>query len=132
MRQLFFIFFFLFSLKLFSHHPGHKVEAEAPYPLISLEITKDSIDGYNLFINLKNFTIDPSQDGIENQTNTGHLYLFVNDIKIGRVYSQWFHVPKRFFNLNENYIKVTLNSNLHSTFTIDGVPIISELKVIND
>jgi hypothetical protein len=131
-KYIFFIFFFLSSSNIFSHHPGHKVEATAPYPSINLEITKDSIDGYNLFIDLKNFKIEPSQVGLITKTNTGYLHLFVNDIKIGRIYSNWFHIPIRFFNLKENYIKVTLNTNLHGAFTIDGEPILAELKIIND
>ena len=129
MKYLFFIFFFLLSLNSFSHHPGHKVEAIAPYPSINLEIVKDSISGYNLFINIENFIIDPSNIGKDNQNNTGYLNLFVNDIKIGRVYSNWFHIPERFFNLKENYIKVTLNANLHDTYTIKGEPISAELKI---
>ena len=129
MKYIFFIFFFLSSLNIFSHHPGHKVEATAPYPSINLEITKDSIDGYNLFIDLKNFKIEPSQVGLVNKTNTGHLHLFVNDIKIGRIYSNWFHIPGRYFNLEENIIRVTLNSNLHESFAINGNQIESEIKV---
>ena len=126
----FFIFIFLiFSLKTFAHHPGHKIEASKPYPIISLEILEDDRDGYNVFVKLENFTLTPEDVGKKNHLNSGHMHLFVNDIKISRIYSKWFHIPGRYFNLEENIIKVTLNSNLHESFSINGNPIISEIKV---
>ena len=115
--SLFLIFFYH---NLFAHHPGHKIEAEAPYPTINLKLIKDSMDGYNLFIELNNFTLAPEQVGKNNKSNTGHLHLYVNDIKIARVYSRWIHIPERYFNLKENLIRVTLNANMHGGFTIDG------------
>ena len=43
----FFIFIFLiFSMKTFAHHPGHKIEANEPYPSVTLEILEDNMDGY--------------------------------------------------------------------------------------
>jgi len=126
----FFIFIFLiFSLKTFAHHPGHKIEASKPYPIISLEISEDDMDGYNLFVKLENFILTPEDVGKKNYLNSGHMHLFVNDIKISRVYSNWFHIPGRYFNLEENIIRVTLNSNLHESFAINGNQIESEIKV---
>ncbi|MDC3122683.1 hypothetical protein OA525_00450 [Alphaproteobacteria bacterium] len=119
----------LFSTNSFAHHPGHKVEATAPFPTVNLQIMKDSEDGYNLYIDLKNFNLAPALVGKENQSNTGYLNLYVNDIKVARVYSQWFHIPQRFFYLKENLLKVTLNTNLNGEFTLDGEPIQSILKV---
>ena len=55
----FFIFIFLiFSMKTFAHHPGHKIEANKPYPSVSLEILEDNMDGYNLYIKLKKIKIN--------------------------------------------------------------------------
>jgi hypothetical protein len=126
------IFLLFISVNCFAHHPGNKIDAEKPYPLINLEIIKDKVDGYNLYIDLENFTLNPSQIGIENQPNMGYLQLFVNDIKITRVYSNWVHVPQRFFNLKDNFIKITFNSNLYDEFTIEGKPLEYILKVTGD
>ena len=112
MNIKFSIFLLFISVNCFAHHPGNKIDAEKPYPLINLEIIKDKVDGYNLYIDLENFTLNPSQIGSENQPNMGYLQLFVNDIKIIRAYSNWVHVPQRFFNLKDNFIKITFNSNL--------------------
>lgn len=132
MNIKFSIFLLFISFNCFAHHPGNKIDAEKPYPLINLEIIKDKVDGYNLYIDLENFTLNPSQIGIENQPNMGYLQLFVNDIKITRVYSNWVHVPQRFFNLKDNFIKITFNSNLYDEFTIEGKPLEYILKVTGD
>ena len=132
MRFFIIIFLVLLSTNSFAHHHGHKVEATAPLPSVNLEIVEDSVDGYNLYIDLKNFNLAPDLVGKENQSNTGYLSLYVNDIKIARVYSQWFHIPQRFFYLKENLVKVTLNTNLNGEFTLDGETIQSVLKVINN
>ena len=128
MRFLIFIFL-IFSLETFAHHPGHKIEANKPYPSVNLEIYEDNMDGYNLFIKLENFILTPMDVGKKNKSNSGHIHLYVNDIKIGRVYSNWFHIPGRYFNLKENIIRITLNSNLHDSFVINGNPIESKIKV---
>ena len=128
MRFLIFIFL-IFSLETFAHHPGHKIEANKPYPSVNLEIYEDNMDGYNLFIKLENFILTPMDVGKKNKSNSGHIHLYVNDIKIGRVYSNWFHIPGRYFNLKENIIRITLNSNLHDSFAINGNPIELEIKV---
>ena len=128
MRFLIFIFL-IFSLETFAHHPGHKIEANKPYPSVNLKIYEDNMDGYNLFIKLENFILTPMDVGKKNKSNSGHIHLYVNDIKIGRVYSNWFHIPGRYVNLKENIIRITLNSNLHDSFAINGNPIESEIKV---
>ena len=132
MNVKFSIFLLFISVNCFAHHPGNKIDAEKPYPLINLEIIKDKVDGYNLYIDLENITLNPSQIGSENQPNMGYLQLFVNDIKITRVYSNWVHVPQRFFNLKDNFIKITFNSNLYDEFTIEGKPLEYILKVTGD
>ena len=132
MNIKFSIFLLFISVNCFAHHPGNKIDAEKPYPLINLEIIKDKVDGYNLYIDLENFTLNPSQIGSKNQPNMGYLQLFVNDIKITRVYSNWVHVAQRFFNLKDNFIKITFNSNLYDEFTIEGKPLEYILKVTGD
>ena len=121
---------FIFLSNLHAHHPGNKIEAEMPYPKINIEISRDKIEGYNLFFNLQNFNLSPENIEIKNENNSGYLQLFINDIKIGRIYSRWFHAPERFFNQKENLIKVKLFTNLHDELTIDNQPIEFEFKVL--
>ena len=126
------IFILFFSINCFAHHPGNKIDADKPYPSINLKVIKDKIDGYNIFIDLKNFNLNPSEIGGENISNSGYLQLFINDIRITRIYSDWVHVPQRFFNLKENFIKITIHSYLHDQFNIKGKPIEHIVKVIDN
>lgn len=114
---------------MYAHHPGNKIEAKMPYPKIDIEVSRDKIEGYNLFFNLQNFKLSPDNIEIKNENNSGYLQLFINDIKISRIYSSWFHAPERFFNQKENSIKVKLFTNLHDELTIDNQPIEFEIKV---
>jgi len=129
--KIFFIFFlnFTFIFNLNAHHPGNKIEAEMPYPKINIEVSSDKLEGYNLFFDLQNFKLSPEDIEIKNDGNSGYLQLFINDIKISRIYSSWFHAPERFFNQKENSIKVKLFTNLHDELTIDNQPIEFEIKV---
>ena len=101
-----------------------------PYPKIDIEISRDKIEGYNLFFNLQNFKLSPDNIEIKNENNSGYLQLFINDIKISRIYSKWFHAPERFFSQKENTIKLKLFTNLHDELTIDNQPIEFEFKVL--
>ena len=129
--KLFFIIFFnsIFLSNLYAHHPGNKIEAKMPYPKIDIEVSRDKIEGYNLFFNLQNFKLSPENIEIKNEINSGYLQLFINDIKISRIYSSWFHVPERFFNKKENLIRVKLFTNFHDELTIDSQPIEFEFKI---
>ena len=55
------IFILFFSINCFAHHPGNQIDADKPYPSINLTVIKDKIDGYNIFIDLKNFNLNPSE-----------------------------------------------------------------------
>ena len=122
----------IFSFNLYAHHPGNKIEAEKPYPRLTLNIYDDDLEGYNLLIDIENFDLNPSLMGTTNKSNSGYLLLYINDIKIGRVYSNWFHIPQRFINLNKNILKVTLNNNQHDLITIDEQPIEFEIEIIKN
>ena len=43
MNIKFSIFLLFISVNCFAHHPGNKIDAEKPYPLINLEIIKDKV-----------------------------------------------------------------------------------------
>ena len=130
--KLFFIIFlnFIFLSNTYAHHPRNKIEAEIPYPKINIEFYRDKIEGYNLFFNLQNFKLSPENIENKNENNSGYIQLFINDIKISRIYSKWFHAPERFFNQKENSIKIKLFTNFHDELTIDNQQIEFEFKLL--
>jgi len=89
-------------------------------PDLSLELTRDSMSGWNLRVETQNFRFAPEHAGQTDTPGEGHAHVYVNGEKIARLYGHWLHIPS----LPENaQVEVTLNSNEHKTLRIDGVPI---------
>ena len=90
-------------------------------PTVDIQVSKDPKAGFNVKINTTNFTFSPEHASTEHIVGEGHAHLYVNGVKIGRVYSEWVHVEIAEPGIHE--IKVTLNGNDHSPFMVDGVEI---------
>lgn len=73
-------------------HGSLEIQAEGA-PEITIEVTKDPMDGWNVRLITENFTFTPQTVNSENVLNTGHAHLYVNDVKIARLYSPNFHIP---------------------------------------
>lgn len=107
------------------HSHGHMREAPAdtPAPELALEAIVDPGDGYNLRLMVENFTFSPERTGIATEAVEGHAHLYVNDVKIGRVYGAWLHLPDKLLMPGDNQVRVSLNDNTHRAWTIGGEPI---------
>jgi hypothetical protein len=62
--------------------------------------------------------------------NTGHGHLYVNGMKIARLYGSYFHIPD--LPPGEHEISVSLSSNDHSYYTINGKRIAAQVTVKQD
>ena len=108
----------IFPLFIFSHHPDHTTQATEPYPVIWISNFQDNYDGHNIKIHLENFIFAPEKISYKASGNEGYILVTVNDIPIGRAYSEWFHIPQRFFNLEANIVKIILKNYDHDTLSI--------------
>ena len=66
--------------------------------------------------------------GLENVEGHGHAHVYVNGVKLGRVYGAWHHIGA--LPLGENEVTVSLYANDHSALASDGVKITSTSTVI--
>ena len=87
-------------------------------PQIAIDVEKDPMDGWNLTVTTMNFTFTPEQVNGENIDNTGHAHLYIDGLKIARLYSPYFHIHD--LSEGEHDIAVTLSSNDHSHYYVDG------------
>lgn len=99
--------------------PGHahvmtEVDKNLPIPGLKITATPDSKDGYNLNLRVTNFTFTPEVAGQAPLPNTGHAHLYINDVKVARIYSDWYYIPSSLLLPGMNYVMVTLNANDHS------------------
>lgn len=111
-------------------HMNHETtEATSPSPTVSALAYKDSKDGYNLKISTTNFTWTPERVNDVPVQKEGHAHVYVNDVKVARVYGAWFHIPSQYFVEGKNTIRVTLNTNSHSEWVFEGKHIQAEVIV---
>ena len=100
-------------------HPTVAVDQTKPVPTVTIEATKDEKDGYNLHLLTTNYRFTPEAVNTEPVSNTGHAHLYVNGVKIARVYSDWFNLSAADMQEGENLIEVTLNANDHSEWMLN-------------
>ena len=111
-------------------HPPREVSAELPLPSVTHLMFPDVMGGYNVQILPNNFNFTPAAINRAPQDNEGHAHIYVNGVKIARVYSSWYHLSDDFLNPGENEVSVTLNANDHSEWTVNGIPVASTVKVV--
>ena len=96
-------------------------------PSVDLKVETDDNQGWNLYLDTKNFTFTPEKLTDKADDNEGYAILIVNGQYITRLYSEWTHIP----GLPEgvNRINVTLFHNDHTPIQIDGTDVADEEKV---
>ncbi|MEO1323212.1 MAG: hypothetical protein AAFV59_09425 [Pseudomonadota bacterium] len=112
-----------------------------PVPTLSIVITRDWMSGLNLEILTENYVMDapPStldmsvlmQPSINHETGfaEGHAHLYVNGIKIQRVYGNHVHLPDSLFKPGLNQINVSINNHGHMYWMANGRQIIATLYI---
>lgn len=113
-----------------SHIPIEVPEG-APIPALSLALTKDVMTGYNLHMIIEHYIISPPPVNASNMDDLmithidkktgdleGHAHLYVNGIKIQRLYGKDVHIPDSLLKKGTNSLSVTLNNHGHMYWTV--------------
>lgn len=96
-------------------------------PSVTASLHPDAVSGWNLEIQTRNFTFNPEAVNQDNVANQGHAHIYVDGVKLARVYGPWFHIGS--LTAGEHLIAVELNANNHSPINVDGKPVRVEMKV---
>ena len=92
-------------------------------PRLDLILLPDMGSNLNLHILTEGFVFAPEQVNGPNNQGTGHAHVYVNGEKVMRAYSAWVHLT----DVPEGAtVRVTLNANDHSHWTLDGNYIAAE------
>lgn len=95
-----------------------------PAPELNLVLSRDTGTNLNLQIAVEGFDFSPQSVNGEIAPGQGHAHIYVNETKVARAYGPWMHLtdvpPKA-------AIRVTLNANDHSVWTLDGQPIAAQV-----
>jgi hypothetical protein len=87
-------------------------------PQVAITVKKDLMNGWNVTVMTDNFNFTPKMVNSENLDNTGHTHLYVDGIKIARLYGHYFHIPQ--LSAGDHEVTVNLASNDHSYYMVDG------------
>ncbi|MFA8386960.1 MAG: hypothetical protein ACEPO2_15145 [Pelagibaca sp.] len=98
-------------------HPKREVVSDTP-PSLTMAVEKDGMDGWNITLAPENFEFTPDQIGEDGVPNTGHAHLYIDGVKVARLYGVHYHVPD--LAPGQYEFVVALSSNDHAYYTLDG------------
>lgn len=112
-------------------HETYEVPSNLPKPEITdIILIKDIKTGWNLEIKTKNYKFTPENVNEEVIDNEGHAHLYIDGKKITRLYSPNLYISGYTEGVHE--VKVTLNTNDHKDYTINGEVIQADTKIVGD
>ncbi len=111
------------------HHSGKndhehgmlEIPPGQPVPTVDLIIHPDARRGWNLEIQVTNFTFAPERVNQASNFQEGHGHLYVDGVKITRLYGNWYYLESLAPGTRE--ITVSLNANGHEALMHNGQPI---------
>ncbi len=109
------------------HHGVFEVTANAG-PRLTLSVVKDVVAGWNLHVQTDNFTFAPENVNGPMVANQGHAHIFVDGEKLARLYGPYFHLSD--MAPGSHVVKVTLNTNNHETYSVNGKSIAAEALIV--
>lgn len=91
------------------------------HPTIELTVHEDPKMGWNFQVAVDNFTFSPQNASLENVLGEGHAHIYIDGDKLGRLYTEWFHIAALEPGTHE--IRVSLNGNNHAPYYYAGMPV---------
>ncbi|QUL38167.1 hypothetical protein [Erythrobacter sp. JK5] len=107
-------------------HAPIEVTADPP-PTIALAVHPDPVSGWNLEITSTGHVVTPDNASSAHVEGEGHMHLYLNGIKVTRIYERWFHLPALIPGKHD--VTVELSSNTHAALAKDGVPIAASVEI---
>ena len=109
------------------HHEQTALDDTDWRPTVALEVLPDAKAGWNIHLTTENFTFSPKRASTDHVEGEGHGHLFVDGIKLARLYGNWFHIDA--LEAGDHTVRVTLNGNDHNELAVDGTSIAAEAVI---
>ncbi|WHI50692.1 hypothetical protein P3339_20015 [Microbulbifer sp. MLAF003] len=112
-------------------HPIVEIPMHIATPRIELNISRDTMSGFNLHIDFDRFELESPRDASDTPQRflEGHAHLYINGKKVQRLYAADVHLPEKLLRPGFNQITVTLNAHDHSTWSRGGKRILATLFI---
>jgi|GEM_PF-3218497 len=98
-----------------------------PRPTLAIAVLPDPQAGWNLKLQTSNFRFSPGNVSRAHIPGEGYARLTIDQGPRLRIYGEWYHIPE--LPPGTHTLKVTLCTNDHAAYTIDGAPITAEARV---
>ncbi|HIA92123.1 TPA: hypothetical protein EYO12_03345 [Candidatus Saccharibacteria bacterium] len=92
--------------------------ADAPM-VMNVRVTPDAMAGWNISFDTENFTFAPENASSSHVAGQGHAHLYIDGEKITRLYANNYYISE-LGDVGEHEIEVTLNTNDHQTYSVNG------------
>jgi len=96
-------------------------------PQLDVEVYQVYKDTADIKIKTSDFMFAPEHANGIHILGEGHAHVYVDGVKIGRAYDEWFHIIG--LAKGAHVIKVTLNTNDHHSYAFDSKPAEKEVVV---
>lgn len=96
-------------------------------PAVELQLIPLADGSYNIHVMTRNFVFTPELIDQAPVAGEGHAHLYIDGVKIARLYGEWYHLPS--LPDAAEVVSVTLYANDHSAFAIDGLPVSAFVEV---
>ncbi|MCE2472665.1 MAG: hypothetical protein J4G18_12370 [Anaerolineae bacterium] len=101
------------------HDPSQVINIEPEgAPTVELNVFPLPDGSFNLQLRTSNFTFTPQNIDKAPVLGEGHAHLYVDGVKIARLYGEWHHVPT--LPPDSKLLTVSLYANNHQSFAVDG------------
>ena len=101
------------------HDPSRLINIDAPgAPAITLQVYALGDGSYNLQLQTSNFTFTPQNIDMAPVMGEGHAHLYVDGVKLARLYGEWHHLPT--LPPGAEVLTVSLFANNHQGFAVNG------------
>jgi len=114
-------------------HVSKDIGENTPIPKIEIQIFSDPIDGVNVHVDVENYVLN-APDMAESRGDVtkagilqGHAHVFVNALKLRRLYGSDIHIPASTLNEGVNQVAISLNSHQHENWTKGGHDIMGSI-----
>jgi len=109
-------------------HMMYNITDNESEPGVSVIIHDDPKSGWNVEVNVTNFTFAPRNASTVHVFGEGHAHLYIDGVKITRLYSPWYFIPELVNGSHQ--VRVTLNTNSHADYAINGTVVEATASVL--
>ena len=109
-----------------SHDETHDVDA-ADAPGIAVDVFDDPKSGWNVHVTVEGFTVTPENVSTDHIEGQGHLHLYVDGVRVTRLYGPWWHLGE--LTEGDHEISVELATNNHRVYAVNGAALAGSATV---